>query len=600
MELFILLKMEEEQIIIEPFFELPLEKFNPYGINVSDDLNVLLTNCVKYIEKSDLELITRAFYFCVDAHKAVIRSSGSPYYTHPLKVAISLLKDFSVNDNNCVIAALLHDTVEDVDDINIELISQKFGKDIAHIVDGVTKIKGSTTREMDKAGTYGKLFLYLVKDVRVILIKLADRLDNMSSLIHLRKEKQVAIAHETLNFYTPFAQRLGLTKVRKALEDLSLYFIDMQTFNNIHKALEDKRKIFLEFIRNFLVQINQKLNERNVSHVLTIEHKHIYEIFKMLEQGKKIGDIDNFYSMVINLRTNDYSEAYRTYGIIANIFGPVSSLDDFIARPKINLYRALHSTHFGPGRKLIEVIIRTQEMDKIVEKGITGYYSISKLNKPLSLEEEDVVEWVDWMQDIIETGEQDAIQQIWGSIKKNLYDDDMAIHSKEGNSYILPLGSCPIDLAFAISEEVAFHCISAKVNDEVKSLDYELSNNDYVELITSPKSKPDPEWQYFVITNKAVVKLHNYFKNNQLENNLPRNLQNEIFKLRVIANDRKNLLNDIKNEIGIENIFRLFLYNFNSEFEGLFHIKTNQNNSINTIFTKLLMIKGIKGVERVD
>jgi RelA/SpoT family (p)ppGpp synthetase len=592
--------MEEEQIIIEPFFELPLEKFNPYGQNVSEDLNVLLTNCIKYIENVDLERITKAFYFCVDAHQGVFRSSGAPYYTHPLKVAISLLKDFSVNDNNCVIAALLHDIVEDVDNINIELISQKFGNDIAHVVDGVTKIKGSTTREMDKAGTYGKLFLYLVKDVRVILIKLADRLDNMSSLIHLRKEKQVAIAHETLNFYTPFAQRLGLTKVKKALEDLSLYFIDMQSFNNIHKALKEKRIAFLEYIRNFLAQINQKLNERNVSHVLTLEHKHIYEIFKMMEQGKNIADIDNFYSMVINLKTNDYSEAYRTYGIIANIFGPVSSLDDYIARPKINLYRALHSTHFGPGRKLIEVIIRTQEMDKIVEKGITGFYSISNLNKPLSLEEKDVVEWVDWMQDIIETGEQDAIQQIWGSIKKNLYDDDMAIHTKEGNSYILPQGSCPIDLAFAVSEDVAFHCISAKVNDEVKSLDYELNNNDYVELITTPKIKPDPEWQYFVITNKAVVKLHNYFKNHDVNYDNHTKNHTEIYKLRVVANDRKNLLNDIISEIGTENIHRLFLHNFNSVFEGLFLIRYNSNNSINIIFTRLLSINGIKGVDRVD
>jgi GTP diphosphokinase / guanosine-3',5'-bis(diphosphate) 3'-diphosphatase len=592
--------MNNEQINIEPFYELPLETDNPYGKNILEDLYLLLSNCNKYIANPDLNKIADAYYFCISSHKNLKRGSGEPYHTHPYKVALSVLKDFSLKDTSSVIAALLHDVVEDVEGITNDTIEKIFGNEVAQIVDGVTKISGTMTRQMDKAATYGKLFLALVKDVRVIMIKLADRLDNMKTLAYLPEKKQKSIAHETLNFYTPFAQRLGLTNIKKKFEDLSLYFIDKKVFNSIHEALEEKRKIFINYIRNFIVMINQRLNERNIAHVVTIEHKHVYEIFTMIENGRSLNDIDNFYSLVITLKTNDYSEAYRAYGIIANLFGPVSSMDDFIARPKINLYRALHSMHFGPGRKLIEIIIRTEEMDKIVEKGITGISSTSKITKPLSFEEDEVVDLTTWMQDIISSGESYAIQKIWGTIKRNLYEDYITVHHRGGKSYNLPKGSCPIDLAFAVSDEVAYHCISVKVNDEIKSLDYEINNNDRVEIITTPNATPNPEWQNHVITSKAVVKLYNYFKNNDFPQDEFNFQTKNIFKLKIIAEERKGLLNDIKSEIGQENIIRVFLYSFNSEFEGLFYIKSDNKHSNNLLFTKLLTIKGIKGIEKID
>jgi len=592
--------MAENKIVIEPMYEIPLEKENPYGKNTIEDLAVLLTQCNKFIINYNENIITRAFYFCIDSHKGVQRSSGEPYYTHPLKVALSLLRDFSVKEEVSIIASLLHDIMEDVEGISKETIKKKFGDEIAEIVDAVTKIRGTMTRAMDKTATYGKLFLALIKDVRVILIKLADRLDNMKTLYYLNEGKQIAIAEETLNFYTPFAQRLGLTKVKRDLEDLSLYFIDKEAFNNIHSALIEKRKIFLDLMKNFLVTINTKLSERNIRHSLTMEHKHVYEIYKMLAEGRNLHEIDNFYSMVIVLVTNDYTEAYRAYGIIANIFGPVSSLDDYISRPKINLYRALHSSHMGPNRKLIEVIIRTEEMDNIVEKGIIGSGKFSKLTKPLSLEEDDVREWVDWMQEIIKTGEKDAIQKIWGSIKINLYGDDLVVHIKDGDSYIMPSGSCIVDLAFAVSEKVAMDLISAKVNGEVKSLDYELKNHDKIELIISPQSKPDPQWQYFVITNKAVVKLYHYFRKNINEESIASSKKSEFAKIKILAEDRRGLLNDLRNEIGSVNIQRIYLYTNNFEFEALFHLKIIGENNINILFAKILSVKGIKGVERID
>ncbi len=601
--------MKEEQIKIEPIFELPIEKENPYGEDVLEDLNVLLSCCVKNLEKPNLEKITRAFYFSVDAHKGVFRESGEPYYTHPLKVALFLMKDFSIYDEVSVIAALLHDAIEDVDSVTMKEIEEKFGAGAAKIVDGVTKIKDAEvrknkdvsekTKQLEKAATYGKLFMALVKDIRVILVKLADRLDNMRTLRHVKKRKQKVIARETLNFYTPFAQRLGFAKIKKYFEDLSLYYIDQKAFNVIHRALIDKRKTFINYIKSFLAQINQKLNEKSIPHVLTIEHKHVFEIYKMIEQGKSLDDIDNFYSMVVTLKTNDFTEAYRAYGIIANIFGPVSSLEDYIARPKINLYRALHSTHFGPGSKLIEVIIRTEQMDEIVDKGIVGYYSLSKAAKPLEFNQKHLAEWIDWMKDLIRKGETDAIQKIWGSIKKNLYDDEITVHIKEGKSYELPKGACPIDLAFDIDEKTAYKLISAKINNEIKSLNYELQNNDYVELIYSPQNQPNPEWQNYVITSKAVVSLYNYFKGDNYHYIREKQSENG-FKILIKAEERPKIIKDIRGEIGPENIRRMFFYAENAQIESLVHLSSRDDDSFNALFTRLLSVKGIRGVEKID
>ena len=270
----------------------------------------------------------------------------------------------SYGDNQSVVAALLHDIVEDNSNISLQNIENEFGKEVVQIVDGLTKIKSEHTRKDGKYATYTKLFTALVKDIRVILIKLADRYDNLRSLHYFPLDKQIAIGEETLNFYAPFAQRLGLSKIKKQLEDFSLYYTNKEMYDSIKPALIAKRREFLDFIHSFTKQIESKLNEKEIGHVITIEHKPVYEIYRMIEQGKRLSDIDNFYSLVISLYSNDFAECYRAYGVIASIFGPVNTLEDYIARPKINFYRALHSTHISTERKLVEIIIRTEEMDK--------------------------------------------------------------------------------------------------------------------------------------------------------------------------------------------------------------------------------------------
>lgn len=583
-------------------YELELEKKCPYGADPEADWEVLRALCAEKISDFDEKLIRKAYDFCVNDFQGILRSSNDPYYTHPLKVAISLIREFGIADNTAVAAALLHDTIEDVDDINYEDIYTRFNYDVAQIVDGVTKIKGSQTRLLDKASTYVKLFQALIKDVRVIFIKLADRLDNMRTLYHLPLYKQKLIGHETLNFYTPFAQRLGLTRIKRILEDLALYFYDRTAYEVINPALELKRKDFLGYIQQFYDLMTDKLTERAIPHVLTIEHKHVYEIYKMIEQGKSLSEIENFFSMVITLMTDDFAECYKTYGVIANVFGPVSSFEDYIAKPKVNLYRAIHSVHYGPGRKLVEVIIRTEEMDKIAEGGIAALHSITDARSAFKITEEELEAWTHWMESVVMTDEEDSVQKIWGSIRSNLYEEQITLFTHDGNSYSLPAHSCPIDLAFAVSEADGLHIISAKVNGEIKSLRYELNDNDKVQLITSAKSLPEPAWEDYVVTIKAIIGLNNYFTENSRELVPKVKVKKEVeAKFKILGEDRSGMLNDITNAIGQINIQRINLYKTsNSVFEGVFTLNVHDMSNLNSLFSKILSIKGIRGIERME
>ncbi len=397
-------------------YELELEKECPYGKDEAEDKQTLLDICRENVAAYDEKMIARSFDLCLMAHRNVYRASGEPYYTHPMKVAISIIKEIGNADNAIICAAMLHDVVEDNKDFPLEYIEDQFGSEVANIVNGVTKIKGINTRKLDKANTYTKLFEALVDDVRVMFIKLADRLDNMRTLSSLPPPKQQRIADETLNFYIPFAQRLGLIKIKRILEILSFYFKDPDAYENIRQELDKKRLELLDYIQKFYEAISQNLEKKEIPHIITIEHKHPYEIYKKSEEKNiPVSEIQDFYSMVVVLRTEDITECYKAYGVIANIFGPVSSLVDYIARPKINFYRALHSTHFGPDRRLVDVVIRTEEMDNIAETGIAAIYKIKTGEATVGaehshrFEEEEVNEWLHWMKDLIEEGDDDAV-----------------------------------------------------------------------------------------------------------------------------------------------------------------------------------------------
>ncbi len=593
---------------IEMLYEFQFEEEDVLGDNPEDDLELLLKSSKNKSEKIDTDKIRKAFELCYKVHGKPLRASGKPYYIHPIKVTMILLEEMSVTDNDILVASLLHDVIEDsVGEENKQKIRAEinsiFGYEILEMVESLTKIKHSRmSKNLDKAATYRKLFLALVRDVRVIIIKIADRLDNMRTLHYLRPEKQKEIALETLNFYTPIAHRLGLTKIKMELEDRSLYFINRQIYNDIKTALIDKRKAFIDYIRVFAEHIQNSLRAENVAHILTVVHKHIYEIYQMIQNGKTIDEIDNFYSMVITILSDNKFECYKVHGILVNAFNPVEQLVDYIAQPKINWYRSLITHLHGPDGKVIEVIIRTQEMDRVAEEGIFSELTYNKGRiRALEISDEELEQWGQWMEDVIEEKGDEATQIIWDSIRNNLFDAEIIAFSEDGKMVLLPKRASLVDFAFHLSYETGLHIISGKVNGQLKPLNYEIKNGDRVSIITSPNSFPKPEWQFFVVSYKAEIGLYNYFKQNPTEKRKKFQEQKDfIVRLRIEGDDRPGILQEITQAIDKANILRISLDSAENTFGGAITLKVPDNRHLNNIYLRLLNIKGIGTVMQID
>ncbi len=606
---------------MEMLYEYEIEEDSSIGNNPEEDLEMLLNEIEQRTSDIDQELVRKAFDLCLEYHGTQVRASGRPYYLHPLKVALILIQEINAFDTASVVGALLHDSIEDVEgETNEEKefereklrlrIQFEFGKDdpkkgkeILEIVEALTKIKHEKTFiEQDKAATYRKLFLALVKDVRVILIKLADRLHNMRTLHYLKPRKQQDIGKETLNFYTPFAHRLGLTRVKMEMEDRSLYYTDRATYEAIRTALAEKRRDFVQYIRFLYEELTTKLNEEGVKHVLTVVHKHIYEIFQMVESGKPLNEIDNFYSMVVTTDSNDKFECYKAHGILVNNFNPVGRMVDNISQPKINFYQSLKSKLFGPDGKLIEVIIRTGDMEKHSDEGIAKEFSFQQGRlRALEITDADIELWGKWMEDVIDIKGEQAAQMIWDSIRNNLFDAEVSVFTPDGKLHKLPAKSCPIDFAFHLSPDTGLHCISCKVNGKIMELNYELKNGDIVEIISSPNQKPNPEWQDIVISHKAEAYLHKYFLENP-----PSDIEVEIektnydVKLMIRGDDANGMLQLITEAIGKTSIKRVSLDSSDNDFGGAIMLTVRDDAHLNSIFAKLFGIKGIKSVEKSE
>lgn len=589
---------------MEIFFDLEYEENLPIGDNVDEDLALLLkTAKFKLFEKGlyDEKLITKAFWYCVEKHKDVIRKSGKPYYSHPLKVAIILITTFPLVDSESIAACLLHDTIEDVDEVTFESISQNFNQNIAFLVDGVTKIStDSSDKGKNKALTYKKIFIALVQDIRIILIKLADRLHNIRTLHYLKEEKQKQIALETLNFYTPIAHRLGLSRIKMELENLSFYFLDKVTYQAIKDALSERRREFLNYIKIFTDHIQKSLNDANILHTFSIIHKHEYEIFKILQNGKALNDIDNFYSIVIIIESKDVTECYRAHGVLANAFTAINFID-YISSPKIDWNRSLNSEIYGPDGKRVEVIIRTEEMEQIAEEGIL---SISKIKESRNIKiftDYEIEKWGQWVSDIIESRGDDAIQLIWNSIKTNLFDSGIKVFDKKGKDFTIPEGSTVLDFAFEKSDEKGIHCTSAKVNGITRDIGFKLRNGDQIEVSVSKSSFPKPDWTKFANTNNAVIGLYNYFKGvNQklLENN--QQISKNDYSIRITGEDKESMLQHITEAIGKHNMIKLEISTTGSLFSVSMTLKLDELKEMNKIFKKLFLIDGIRSVEKLN
>ena len=587
---------------MEILFELDYEENNPIGDDPKADLQLLLDESKKVLSnKEEFDLVEKAFWFCYENHGGVIRKSGKPYYSHPVKVAIIMINEFPFCDAESIAACLLHDTIEDVEHVSYKLVSDEFNPIVAEIVDGVTKITlGEGSKELNKAHTYKKIFTALVKDIRVILIKLADRLHNSRTLHYLKPAKQKTIALETLNFYTPIAHKLGLSKIKMELENLSFYFSDPLTYEAIKESLVEKRREFIDYIKIFTTHIQEALDDAKLDHTMTIVHKHEYEIYQIMQEGKALTDIDNFYSIVIITDSNDIKECYTAHGILASVFNTINFID-YISKPKLDWFRSLNSEIYGPDGKKVEVLIRTSEMEKIAEEGFASVFQLDKgRTRALSFSDDDIELWGNWMSEIIENKGEDAIPIIWNSIKVNIFDTELYVFDKSGEKFNLPQGSTLLDFAFQLSEDEGMHCISGKVNGIVRDLAYKLNTGDQVEVISSPNSNPKPEWQKFVVSNKAVISLYNYFKTSADGIVRPDKLIGNEYMLKILGEDKEEMLKKISQAIGQNNMLSVKIDSTGKMFDGSITLSLQSKKTLNTLFSKLFQIDGIRSVKLIN
>ncbi len=465
-------------------------------------LKNLIDEAKKNLPKVDEDLITRAFNYSLEAHKNEIRASGEPYITHPYEVALIVAEEFPVDDIT-VASALLHDVAEDTD-FKIDTIKKEFGNEIAEIVDGVTKISDIFRgHEITKAENYHKFLLSIIKDIRVILVKFADRLHNMKTLEYVNPDKQRRIALETLEIYAPLAHRFGLGKIKWELEDLAFKFLNREAYEDLARKLQSKRKDRENYIKKFSAPIIEKLKEYNLNYELSGRPKHFYSIYlKMIKRNKPFEEIYDLFAVRIIIDSEDPSICYTVLGIINLIYHPVPDrFKDYIALPKTNNYQSIHTTVIGPEGRLVEVQIRTRKMHEVAEKGFAAHWKY-KENKTTT--DKEIENWVNWIREIFENVNRDEQRKdLVENFKLNLYQNEIYVFTPKGDLKRLPQGSTPVDFAFEIHSKIGEHCIGAKIDGKIVPLDTQLKSGDQVEIITSKNHHPNKNWLKFVKTSKA-------------------------------------------------------------------------------------------------
>jgi len=462
----------------------------------------------------DLNVIRKAWDFCLEHHKGQKRLSGEPYVLHPLEVAL-VLAEMKL-DSTAIAAGLLHDAVEDTP-VTTEDITAKFGEQVAHIVEGVTKIDKIqfANREDRQAENVRKMLLAMVSDVRVVLIKLADRLHNMRTLEHMPPEKQQSIARETLDIYAPLAHRLGMGKVRGELEDLSFRYVDPFTYDQVHEAVESRRKEGEQFLTGVEGLLIEKLRENNIKARVEWRIKRLFSINQKLQKSKI--SVDQVYDLLaLRVIATSVQDCYAIFGLIHSIWRPVPGrIKDFIAMPRPNLYQSLHTTVMGEGGHQFEVQIRTEEMHRIAEEGIAAHWKYKANGSPISARDEQRLAWVrqlvEWQREMTDPNE------FLSTLKIDLYPEEVYTFTPKGKVVVLPKDASPLDFAYSIHTEVGNTCVGAKVNGRLVPLRSKLRNGDIVEVVTQNGHTPSRDWLSFVKSARARNKIKHWLNEHQRE-----------------------------------------------------------------------------------
>ncbi len=493
-------------MITPPTIDLELEKKE-----ILKRYRALLRSLKRGIDKKDKLNIRKAFELSVEAHKEMRRKSGEPYIYHPIAVAQIAVSEVGLGATS-VVCALLHDVVEDTD-ITLEEIRGMFGDKVASIIDGLTKISGVFDQTSSlQAENFRKMLLTLSDDVRVILLKLADRLHNMRTLDSMARDKQLKIASETLYLYAPLAHRLGLNAIKSELEDLSLKYTEPEIYDSINQKLKETQRERTRYINKFTVPIIHDLKENGFDFEIKGRSKSIFSIrTKMKKQGIPFEEIYDIFAIRIIVRTpleKEKSDCWRVYSIVTDFYHPnPDRLRDWVSTPKANGYESLHTTVMGPEGKWVEVQIRTERMDEIAEKGYAAHWKY----KESSSQENALDEWIKKIRELLENPESNALDFL-DDFKLNLFAEEIFVFTPKGELITLPSGATALDFSYEIHTKIGDHCIGAKVNNKLVPLSYALKSGDQVEILTSNKQMPKEDWLGYVVTAKAKAKIKNALK----------------------------------------------------------------------------------------
>ena len=493
--------------------------------------------------RHDIKLIQKAYEYAKAKHGDQLRKSGEPYIIHPVQVAYTLAELGLDEDTIC--AALLHDVLEDTN-TSYEDLEKEFNEEVAYMVDGVTKLSKLqyASVEEQQVENYRKMFLAMGKDIRVILIKLADRLHNMRTLKFLTRDRQIANAKETMELYAPLANRLGVYSLKWELEDLSFKYLYPEDFREIVEGIDKKREERLKFIDQIMEQIKVELKKQKIEAEVTGRAKHLYSIYRKMKRDNVT--LDQIYDLfALRIIVNSVKDCYASLGVVHDLYNPMPGrFKDYIAVPKPNMYQSLHTTLIGPKGTPFEVQIRTWDMHKVAEFGIAAHWAYKESSflsgKKANVKvEEDKLAWVretlEWQ------SEMQNPEEFMQTLKKELFEDEVYIFTPKGAIKVLPKGSTPIDFAYQIHEQIGHHMVGCKINSKMMPIVTKLKNGDIVEIITSDQSKgPSRDWLKFVKSSRARNKILAWFKKNQREENIEKGkdlIEKELKKIGVKHDD---------------------------------------------------------------
>lgn len=479
--------------------------------------NRLIEMIKSYQPDETCENIRKAYELADEAHKEQKRVNGDPYILHPLAVA-EILADMEI-DTTTITASLLHDVVEDTEYM-LEDIERIFGKEVAFLVDGVTKLNrlDYRTKEDQQVNSMRKMFLAMAKDIRVVVIKLADRLHNMRTLKYMRSEKQKRIAQETLEIYAPLAHRLGIFNIKWELEDLSFRYMEPDKYYDLVDQMKEKRKVREEIVNEAIDVLKKTLTESSISFEINGRPKHFYSIYKKMKKDNR--DLSQIYDLyAIRVIVDTVQDCYGVLGIVHSLWKPLPyRFKDYIAMPKPNNYQSLHTTVIGTRGQPVEIQIRTWDMHHIAEYGVAAHWRYKEgraSQKATGFDEK-----MGWLRNMLEWQDTSNPQEFVNALKLDAFSDEVFVFTPRGDVIDLPQGAIPIDFAYRIHTDVGHRCVGAKVNGKIVPLDYALKNGDIVEVITSKTGKPSLDWLKIVGSSESRSKIRNWFKKENREENI--------------------------------------------------------------------------------